>query len=296
MAVTENAGAPPKLEDCEALEAFLRTEPREVSVIVAARAALRALPLFSLYRPEPTPPRDVQRFANTAASLFRALALAHAAGKWPRRVKELPTAHAAAAAGAAYAAAYASYSAAAADAADAAAACAAYAAVRAVEAADAFASFAGPQGYTAAAADAADAATAAAVAYVSFATAATSSAALTAARAGLWAAVLADVTFFRPSAQLADRPLWPDGVASPLAPNSWHDLVSVLPEGENWDVWTDWYEALIKGAPLCEEIELIYAAAPEEKWNESPAAANAWIRAERDAAQRGIAGEDFECE
>ncbi len=178
--MTENAGAPRKLEDCEALEAFLRTEPREVSVIVAARAALRALPLFSLYRPEPTPPRDVKQFANTAVSLFRALALAHAAGKWPRRVKELPTAHAAAAAGAAYAAAHASYSAAAADAADAAAACAAYAAVRAVEAADAFASFAGPQGYTAAA-GAADAATAAAVAYVSFATAATSSAALTAA-------------------------------------------------------------------------------------------------------------------
>ena len=195
--MTENAGAPRKLEDCEALEAFLRTEPREVSVIVAARAALRALPLFFLYRPEPTAPRDAQRFANTAARLFRALALAHAAGKWPRRVKELPTAHAAAAAGAAYAAAHASYSADAADTADAAAACAAYAAVRAVEAAEAFVSFAGPQGYTAAAADAAAAATAAAVAYVSFATAATSSAALTAARAGLWAAVLADVTFFR---------------------------------------------------------------------------------------------------
>ena len=257
MAVTENAGAPPKLEDCEALEAFLRTEPREVSVIVAARAALRALPLFSLYRPEPTPPRDVQRFANTAASLFRALALAHAAGKWPRRVKELPTAHAAAAAGAAYAAAYASYS---------------------------------------AAADAADAATAAAVAYVSFATANTSNAALAAARAGSWAAVLADVTFFRPSAQLADRPLWPDGVPPPWAPSSWHDLVSVLPEGENWDVWSDWYEALIKGAPLREEIEIIYATVPEEKWNESPAAANAWIRTERDAAQRCIPGEDFECE
>ena len=55
-------------------------------------------------------------------------------------------------------------------------------------------------------------------------------------------------------------------------------------------------EALIKGAPLCEEIELIYAAAPEEKWNESPAAANAWIRAARDAARRRVAGEDFECE
>ena len=294
--MTENAGAPRKLEDCEALEAFLRTEPREVSVIVAARAALRALPLFFLYRPEPTAPRDAQRFANTAARLFRALALAHAAGKWPRRVKELPTAHAAAAAGAAYAAAHASYSADAADTADAAAACAAYAAVRAVDAAEAFVSFAGPQGYTAAAAAAAAAADAAAVAYTSFATANTSSAALAAARAGSWAAVLADVTFFRPSAQLADRPLWPDGVPPPWAPSSWHSLVSVLPEGENWDVWSDWYEALIKGRPLREEIEIIYATVPEEKWNESPAAANAWIRTERDAAQRCIPEEAFECE
>jgi hypothetical protein len=78
--------------------------------------------------------------------------------------------------------------------------------------------------------------------------------------------------------------------------HSGRDLVSVLPEGENWDVWSDWYEALIRGAPLREEIEIIYATVPEEKWNESPAAANAWIRTERDAAQRCIPGEDFECE
>jgi hypothetical protein len=66
----------------------------------------------------------------------------------------------------------------------------------------------------------------------------------------------------------------------PGASSSWRDLVAALPKDQDWDVWTDWYEARLKGRADPEEIDRIYATVPLEKWDEGPAAANAWIKAE----------------
>ena len=48
---------------------------------------------------------------------------------------------------------------------------------------------------------------------------------------------------------------------------------------EDWDVWIDWYEERLLGGSRGEAYELVFASAPQEVWNEGPAAANAWIKA-----------------
>jgi len=105
-----------EIKDRNSFRAWLETQPREVSVLMAARAALRVLPQFARFAQKAESPRQ---FADLTASLFRATALARVAGTYPTRAKELAAAAAAAAAYAADAAAYA---------ADAAAYAAAYAA------------------------------------------------------------------------------------------------------------------------------------------------------------------------
>ena len=101
------------IKDRRSFRAWLETQPGEVGVLMAARAALRVLPLFAHFAEKAASPRQ---FADLTASLFRATALARVAGTYPTRAKEL------AAAAAAYAADAAAY------AADAAAYAAAYAA------------------------------------------------------------------------------------------------------------------------------------------------------------------------
>ena len=50
---------------------------------------------------------------------------------------------------------------------------------------------------------------------------------------------------------LCERALWP--IAIPVwAGREWADLKDGLPDVEHWSVWTDWYEARLKGRPADE--------------------------------------------
>ncbi|KAF0209227.1 MAG: nuclease [Methylocystaceae bacterium] len=130
---------------------------------------------------------------------------------------------------------------------------------------------------TVAVAASADADAAAATAYAATAAAAVASAA----DADIWTAVSLDAAFIEkggaPSA-LASQPLWPNG-APAWAEDVWKTLRSNLPAEDNWQVWTNWYDSVLRGVHLSEEQSLIYATVPESEWNKGPAAANAWIAA-----------------
>jgi hypothetical protein len=224
----------------KALEEWLETQPREVSVIIAARAALRVLPFAA----RELPAQDVARFGALISALFRATALARVAAKYPTRANEL-------AAAGAFAAAYAFAASTAST--DRAAAAAAFAA----DAADADAN-----AYNSAATSARAAATATPL---GAAWAAFSSDAKFLSRGGVVEA-------------LADIPLWPRGTA-PDVVDLWGQLKAALPPNEEWEIWTRWYDERLGGAlSRGEAYELVFATVPEEIWNKGPAAANRWIK------------------
>jgi hypothetical protein len=246
--------APLEFRDRQSLEAWLRTQPREVSVTIAARAALRVLPLWARNSFDKTDWRDLRDFGECTGSLFRATALAQVAARYPFRAKKL---HKDISAGrsAAFRTSTRYYPQSRDnEAARAAAEAAAYAARASL-------SEVGVPG-AAQAAFAAD--------YASRTQA-----------PDIYAATSADANFLRnetSARHLAEQPLWPRGETPAWVASSWRLLRDLLPKDQDWDVWLDWYDARLKGGPVPEAIELVYATVPPEKWDEGPAAANAWIK------------------
>lgn len=279
----------------EELEAWLRTQPREVAVTLAARAAGRALPAVSSL-----PRSDGRRFAVLTLAVLRATKLAYSTAiHWNRNTSLAPATIAAAA----YIADAVSIQADATRVAVFNAAREARAAdVTAAAARAARASARGIDASVRAAADAADAAAAfaAAAAYVA---AEALPARATAARAAAIAAAASYAAFAVEVGQthgLISEKLWRDDPATraiiprvgksvpDLFADLWRDLKTwlLVREGENWSVWTDWYDAWLDGrdqfpqlsAKAREDLDIAICLIPDADWQEGPAHVNAIIR------------------
>lgn len=241
------------------LAAWLRERPREEAILIANRAALRALPAEASDIIEGCSLSDARYYAQTFLLLLRAGAIARVAALFPSRAKDLcageiaevaeaivadnPDPAGIDAAGSAAAAAEADKDVE--DAAEA-AADAAFAAARAYCHADsdAFDEFFGEEGLTDAGA-------------------------------------CADVEFLADGgtlAQLADRPLWLEATPG-WADKLWARMLAVLPAQDDWEIWTRWYEERLSGAPSRgEAYEAVFASAPFPAWAEDAAAVNGWIK------------------
>ena len=81
--------------------------------------------------------------------------------------------------------------------------------------------------------------------------------------------------------ELVGSPLWPKGVPDWVIEN-WRTLKDVLvAASQNWEVWTDWYEARLAGDaghPPNEALEIARATIPDEIWRQGPAVVNAEIK------------------
>jgi hypothetical protein len=95
-----------------------------------------------------------------------------------------------------------------------------------------------------------------------------------------------DVAFInsgRSGVELVGLPLWPKGGTPDWAADDWRNLKAVLLDAdEGWEVWTDWYEARLAGDddnhPLNEALEIARASIPKEIWGEGSAVVNAEIQ------------------
>ena len=105
--------------------------------------------------------------------------------------------------------------------------------------------------------------------------------------AEFWMAVKQDEEFLETGRDGKDRPtdlvaslsgkaLWHGG--TPVwASRKWADLKDKLPEGEGWQVWTDWYEARLAGRMGNETLEFGRVTVKNEDWAQGPTHANAVI-------------------
>ena len=72
---------------------------------------------------------------------------------------------------------------------------------------------------------------------------------------------------------------WPEATPDEIA-RHWTALKKNLLTAKDgdWRVWTDWYEARLRGAPFNEDLEYAKAVIADEIWDAGPKAANAEIR------------------
>ncbi len=102
------------------------------------------------------------------------------------------------------------------------------------------------------------------------------------AAATFWAALPDDTARiegeFVDPAEIAASPLWPRGQPPEIA-KLWQAMKrDLLAAGEDWEVWTDWYDARLRGDPAIEELEVARAMIPDEMWKQGPAVVNKEIK------------------
>lgn len=94
-----------------------------------------------------------------------------------------------------------------------------------------------------------------------------------------WPAVSDDATRLGGGAAasaIAGLPLWLD---RPPVEWLWRDLKAyLLAAGEDWEVWTDWYEDRLQGRVRDEKRELAYVQIENALWDQGPAVVNAEIK------------------
>ena len=251
MGMAQTVPIPQDWSDKKAVEAWLRTQAREMSVALAARAALRVLPLLD--------PQRVDHLGGLRSKIvlpmFRSTAAPWIVAVGPRHGDEEPVRVAAAAAAGAAMAAFAS-------------------AVVGTAAQPAFGLKAA--NVIGAASQAADAAASIADDHP-------------AARAASGIASFARGAFVASDGPLATdavrsddpqglsrKPLWP-GTLPETMNGAWSALRDhLLATDEGWEVWTTWYGARLRGDPVDVALETRRVIEPV-RWNEGPAAVNAEI-------------------
>jgi TIR domain len=240
----------------EQLAAWLREQPREVSMLLGVRWTIRALPLLVLYQGD--------LLSDLVLPSFRVVAASWAGVRYPaREMKHIAQAARANAARTFPIAARAALVADAILASD----------VAVIQAAVAFAA----RGFAAAADDDPDArAFAAAAGARAFGAAAT-----TTATAAFWSAISADATRWEGgvgASVIVGSPLWPNDQPVKLR-SMWQELKAELHAmNQDWQVWTTWYEDRLEGSVRDEERELAYVRIDSNLWDQGSAVVNAEIK------------------
>ena len=105
---------------------------------------------------------------------------------------------------------------------------------------------------------------------------------------GLWGAVSLDGEFLSPDnsretqapdslvTRLSEMALWPGGIPV-WASRHWSEFKSSLPDDEEWQVWTDWYEARLKDQPIDEVLEYNRINIKKKDWDKGPAHINEMV-------------------
>jgi hypothetical protein len=260
-----------EINNREELEAWLQKHPRDVAVAFAARAALRVLPIAW----EAPIVFKGDFFANVVLPVFRTTAVAWVTARYSGQQMPLLRANAAGAAAVAAASGF--------------RAAAAIVLTAATSAATA-ASSATLANAAAAAGRGADAAARAAYAAygkgfsLGFNLDLSTAFGAEPVTATLWSAVSVDATRVEKGAAasvIAGSPLWPQGQPDEVR-SLWQEMkAALLAAKQDWDVWTDWYEARLERRGNDEEREqreLAYVRIEEALWNQGPAIVNAEIK------------------
>ncbi|MEM7743357.1 MAG: hypothetical protein AAF409_06565 [Pseudomonadota bacterium] len=240
-----------EITDRESLENWLEGRPIEDARLIAARAALRVLPLLAVGTEYGD--RDDQPFSTLSLPIFRALQIACVGSVWPHNANELRDI-----AGATDFSSFRYW--------------VGYADIAATAAARAVAATGTDSG------SAQHAITEAADADVSSTT-------------DIWRSVDADAKLLEAGTdhtELGHTGLWHGDSASREISNQWGMFRKHLlqrPPEEGWGHWIDWYEGILRGDPGEEHLELEIALITNDKWNEGPAALNAEIARLADEAE-----------